>query len=62
MNTLIARTSIGGRDLYFGVPNLEGASIVSVKESKTTDDYCTELTLYLKNESTMKLLIKQEIE
>jgi hypothetical protein len=61
MNLLIARTIFGGKDLYYGVPNIEGATISKVESNKTEDDYCTELTLNLISGSTMKLVIKQEI-
>lgn len=60
MKALIARTSFGGQDLYYGVPNLESAVVSKVESIEDSSDYCTELTLILSNGSTMKLIIKQE--
>jgi hypothetical protein len=60
MKVLVARSVFGGKDLYCGVPDIEGATISKVEASENEDDYCSELTLNLVNGSTMKIIIKQE--
>lgn len=59
---IIARTYIGGKDLYCGVPNLKGATIVDVHSHKDMDTYSTVLVIQDKDNREHTIMIKQDIE
>lgn len=60
--TLIARTTMGGRDLFHGCPNLKGATIEDVLYPECEDNYYyqTELVIKDKQGLTHKIIIRQE--
>lgn len=60
MALLIARTQMGGRDLYYGVPDLTAAIITKQSSVKTPDDYQTTLTLETPDGETHEIIIVQE--
>ena len=60
MNCIIAKTLSGGKDLYYGIPNLEGATIVSSEGKNTEDYYETKLTIKTSEGSDFTLFIRQD--
>lgn len=61
MSDLFTRSYIGGKDLYFGIPDLKDAKIIDVINSKTCDDYVTELVIEGVNGKVHKIIVMQEI-
>lgn len=57
---MIARTYSGGRDLFYGVPNLVGAKIISYDIEEKVDDYVTVLNILTANNKLFNLSIRQE--
>lgn len=60
MSRLTAYSYTGGRDLYYGVPDLEGATVVAVTPSRDGEYFQTLVELQLKNGLKFELVIKQE--
>jgi hypothetical protein len=57
VNGIITRAASGARDLYFGVPDLEGA-VVTHSESLDREEYTTQLTLEKEGKQFL-IIIKQ---
>ena len=51
---------MGGRDLYYRVPDLTAAIITKQSSVKTPDDYQTTLTLETPDGETHEIIIVQE--
>lgn len=60
MSDIFARSYIGGRDLFFGVPNLKGATIEKQASTEDNDDYITILTIKDVRGFTHTLQIRQQ--
>lgn len=57
---LVTRTIIGGKDLYYGCPDLTGAVVESVESIEQLDDYRTDINLRLKTGELLKVMVLQE--
>lgn len=60
MTSITAYSYIGGKDLYMGVPDLDGAVLISDTQEEDENYYATKLTFKLKNGLDFALVIKQE--
>lgn len=60
MSKVIAYSNTGGKDLYMGVPNLDGATLVANEQEKNDDYYSTRLDFKLANGLDFSLVIRQE--
>jgi hypothetical protein len=59
MAVVVARAHSGVRDLYHGVPNLEGATITDRICETTVDDFQVTLIIKTKDNREVKLLLVQ---
>ena len=59
---IIARSQMGGRDLYYGVPNVKGATIEEVMKNDhgNMGRYETSLVLRLTNGNKFNIMIVQD--
>lgn len=58
--TIVARTCVGGKDLYMGVPDLVGAKVLGSEAKKDDYEYSTSFILKTTKGSYIKLIINQE--
>lgn len=58
-HAMICRTYSGGMDLYHGVPDLEGATVITVNQDPSEDDYVSDIVLRTKNNSKVLIQIRQ---
>ena len=58
---MITRTYIGGKDLYYGVPDLDKAEFMGAETIEDHDDFVTKLKfkLYGNENSVYEIFIKQ---
>ncbi|MCM1208958.1 MAG: hypothetical protein NC309_08535, partial [Ruminococcus sp.] len=56
---IMCNTFSGGKDLYMGIPEMNGATIVSVSTAEDTDYYKTDLLLHTRNGKNVLIRIKQ---
>lgn len=59
---LIANTYQGGKDLYYGVPDLQGAVVSNVTQKDNPSCYETWLELTRTNGSKFNIVVLQERE
>lgn len=59
---MIARTYIGGKDLYYGVPDLDKAEFIGTETVEDQNDYVTKLKFRLNGDEgkVYEIVIKQE--
>lgn len=59
-HVLICRTFSGGKDLYHGIPDLNGAIVVDIIPECTEDEYVTNIVLQNKDNSKVLIRVLQE--
>jgi hypothetical protein len=60
MSKLVAYTNIGGRDLFFGVPDLNGAVMEECSTINNDYYYITVITFVKENGALFQIEIRQE--
>lgn len=61
MDGIITRSYSGGKDLYYGIPNLNGATVIDITYKKeNTEEYETNLILKTIDNKIFTITIKQD--
>lgn len=60
MRGIIARTQLGGKDLFHGVPDIKDAELVGTETKQSNDDYIIVLKFELISGDRFEIEIRQE--